>query len=169
MCSLQEIADHTERSARYCCSRQLPCSEAGCTVIAESPWAACSGHRAKLELERWEKAERAPWDGVVMLCSRAFDEYFEDPDALEDWLTANDRTLDEAHVVLCRPEVAREFVASEWMSDQVPDEADGAPSSPALEEAERALNKALADLGPLSWCPSEVAWDGTVQRKAVPS
>lgn len=160
---------HIEHLARWCCSRQTPCRDEGCTVLAESPYTACDVHRKRREAERRAKAPRKPWGPDSMLCLDGNEHFCADPDEVEDRLYDEGVTLAEAvaegRITLCAPNYAREFVFSEHIGDDLPDDGD-VPEDPDVSAAVDALNKALDALGPVSWCETSTPWDGTTKAVA---
>lgn len=161
-----------ERAARYCCTRETPCASKGCAKLGESPYTLCSEHLAVSRAERWEKRERRPWRPGLMLFSEAFDEWFADPDEAEDWLELNagpGERGEAARIRIGEPVYAPPFELARQVEDELPDDDDDPRifHDEAIAKAADALNKALADFGPISWRAGEHAWDGTTEPAEV--
>lgn len=174
-----------ERMARWCCATDLPCDRCGKLKPKKDPWIYCGTCRGTVELERWEKKKQAPWNGH-MLYSEAEEEWFQDLDAAIDQAVwrIQDREhgsgrepmpseireeLDNMRVVLSEPVTGRHVEVFELLSDDLPEDSDSYSLSSAVEDAEEALNKAIDDMGPISWSPTNVRLDvATVDLERKP-
>jgi len=166
---LYGVGDHAERSARWCCSKEVPCND--CGVMADKLYTLCSSCRQKAAIARHAKRKRAPWNNL-MLWSDAGDRWFDDLGAAIDaaaWELdkatgkATDaelkEKLEDMRLLLAEPTYARPFELMEHVADDLPTEDDGDPDLSGCDAAVEALNKALEEIGPLSYDYTNVALD----------
>lgn len=135
-----------ERTARWAGCTHETCE--GCGSLIER--GCCNACREKRDLERWEKAEREPWDGNTPLYSDALDEYlfYKDPEELAE---DEDLAVDDLRLYICSPQYGRS-IDTDYFQDELPE--DGEVPDVILEAMEK-LNAAIKAAGPLSWIPGE--------------
>jgi len=168
---LYGVGDHAERIARWCCAKEVPCND--CGKMTEKHYTLCLSCRGKADIARHAKRTRKPWNDL-MLWSDANDCWYEDLDAAIDAAASelyqeNGRIqptnaeiaerLEDMRLLLAEPITARPFELIDHVRDDLPTEDDGDPDLSGCDVAVEALNKALEELGPLSFNYTNVALD----------
>lgn len=128
------------------CNRK--CDKCGKCVPAG--YCYCDECREVADDERWSKLPKVKWNGEGGIYSEAYDEYFWDEDAAEEWLVEHDlKSWDALRLVICEPRHASPLSVDTW-EDELPDE--GGP--PAwLEDAIEEFNEKIKDQPPMSYEP----------------
>lgn len=155
--------ENGEKLARYRSCTHTTCMK--CGKPAKKGYTACPECREKSAQERWEKAEKRPWDGTTMVWSDTFDEFFSSLEELSDWLEYNYDEEDPEHnseniderrdrLYHCVPVMMRE-VDPDDLIDVGLDEECSVPA--AVERAVEELNKLIRKQEPLGWEPSNIA------------
>ena len=167
---LYGVGDHAERTARWCCSKEVPCN--GCGVMTDKSYTLCSSCRGKADIACHAKRKRAPWNNL-MLWSDAGDRWYDDLDSAIDAAVYSLRDehpgeptpseikerLDDMRLLLAEPNLARPFEFMDHVRDDLPTEDDDYPDLSGCDAAVEALNKAIEGLGPLSYNHTNVALD----------
>ncbi len=147
-----------ERMARFCCTRQTPCGQDGCTSLSEKAMVYCKTHcdentKAR-EDEKWAKREFRDWDGVQMLYSDTHDKYFSDPSEAEEYADEEGVTVAELRLILCDQNKARAFSAEDLYADYETEDGEGVPDTTELEKI---VNEWTAAHPPTTWGPGKYA------------
>lgn len=133
-----------ERTARWAgCTHEI-CSGCGKTIERGR----CNDCREKKDVEKWTKAERKDWDGVMPLYSDAYDKYFFNDDA-EEFADDEGVSLDDLRLYICDPVFGRS-IDTDYFQDELAE--DGEVPDAILEAMEK-LNEAIKAAGPLSYYP----------------
>lgn len=112
---------------------------------------ACSDERSAARFGAMPKVE---WDGKTPLALHDTDCYFFDEEELRDYLLDNDIALEDARLVICKPNMASEIEPDEHYSDDLPEDGEvGAELRAAFD----ALNEAIRREKPMSWSPGKTA------------
>ncbi len=150
-----------ERMARWCGATHVPCSECGEPVVKN--WTKCDACRQKADDAKWSARERTPYDGG-WLYSQATDRWFEDEDALRDFLdTYDEHTCESLRLVPCEPEYPHELDGDDLYVDQLPEDCRLRDVAGELDEWIERVNECIRAMRksgkPLSWMPSKFAVD----------
>ncbi|MFJ5159479.1 hypothetical protein ACIP6T_09900 [Pantoea sp. NPDC088449] len=144
-----------EHMARYCGSTHRICDKNPDHGIRAS-----NGYCEKCwEASRQEKfigLERKVWAGEPLVI---FDDdtYFFDAESLVDHCLENNVLPSELKLLICTPNYPREIDMNDHFEDIIPDGGDHHDIPEAIWLAAEALNKAIRESEPISWCGSEYA------------
>lgn len=141
----------SEKDARYDGCTHRPCDT--CGEATEKMWVNCNECREKSSIRRWNEREKKEWDEKTPLYSDAADEYFLDATQLQDYMCDNDLTIDDLRLVLCDPIHLRTMDLDYWDGELY----EGVEPSNSILDAMDALNTAILEEGPVSWCPGKYA------------
>jgi len=151
-----------ERSARWGGATHVPCADCGQPV--EKNWIRCEQCREKAEIERHAKRERKRYDGGWVYSVTA-QEFFEDEDALRDWLDDPDRnyTLESLRLVVCDPVYPHYIDADDLFCDDLPEDCSLRDVASELDEWIARANECIAGMikcgSAISWRPGKFAVD----------
>lgn len=113
-----------ERSARWCCAKDLPCGTEGCRNRVEKPYVACpSCIKARTEA-RWRALPEVPWDGETPLVLDDDDRFFSSADDLVEYLEEHDLAVEDVRLVICAPEEKPKFYMDSVLAGYFPDDMD---------------------------------------------
>lgn len=184
---LSGVGDHAERIARWCCAEEAPCSD--CGKMTSKSYSLCHGCSETAAVKRHAKREKKPWNDLMLWSDagdRWFDDldaaidhaaselYGESEDQVFYEGSTNDKGIDDRHkptdaeilekledmrLLLAEPITARPFELIDHVRDDLPSEDDGDPDLSGCDAAVDALNKALEELGPLSYNHTNIALD----------
>lgn len=143
--------DNDEHMARYVGSTHKVCSVDSGHGVVERNYC-CEKCRATKLQAKFDAMARADWDGTTPLVVFDSDTYFFDEDSVRDWLLDNDIALEDAQLVICKPNMACEFDGDCW-SDDLPEDGE---LSTRLQAAIEELNKVARSEPPLSWTQGDV-------------
>lgn len=149
-----------ERTARWAGATHVACVDCGEPV--EKNWVKCEPCREKADAARYAAYPRKPWAGA-WLYSEAAQEFFEDEDALRDWLDDPDRdyTVETLRLVHCDPVYPHFLDGDDLYGDDLPEDCSLRDVAGELDEWIGKVNECIATMRkaerPLSWRPSKVA------------
>lgn len=141
-----------ERSARYSGCTHWKCSTEGCETPTEKGWTHCPACREERDIAKYNALPKERWDGTGMIFSDAKDKYYNDMDEAEDDLDETE-SLESLRLLICIPNFAR-TVEEDYWSDDLPEDGE---LPDGIRKALDELNKAIRELGPISWTPGRVA------------
>ena len=140
-----------ENAARYAGCTHIVCQD--CGKPTRKGYLICSDCREKKAIERYKRREKKEWDGKTMLYSDATNDYFQDKDAVEEYIDENGCTLESLRLFLCE-QVQLRTIEEDYWCDDLPD--DGELPQEVLS-ALKELNDAIMDAEPVSWEPGDFA------------
>lgn len=113
-----------EQSARYHGCTHVKCRD--CNATIPKGRTICDECDEKLETAKWLKREEKEWNGDTIIYSESHDEYFEDADALKDYLDDQDEkpSLESLRLVICAPEMYKTIDPFDHYADELPEEAE---------------------------------------------
>lgn len=114
----------------------------------------CEACRKEADAAKFAAMPSIEWDEEVPIVIFGTDIYFFDVDSLFDYLVDNEIDPDNAPLVVCEPNMAREIDGDEHFVDDLPE--DGEISS-TLRAAIDALNAVIRAEPPLSWSQGDTA------------
>lgn len=142
--------------AQYCCAKDVPCNEPGCTNRCDRGWTACVECRRRHTRERYMKLEEVDWDGETPLTCFDNDVYFWNMDYLLDYLNdlpndtedgTDNTTLEDLMLVLCEPAKPSVFEMADFLSDDLHEDCD----LPDTEEIDKQVNDWIESNLPAMW------------------
>lgn len=148
-----------EHMARWCGATHKKCETCGSINEIRSYCRPCRDNKMA---EKFDKYPVEKWDGETPLCLFDSDVYFFE-EAILDYLA--DNPDEDPRICKCRPNYLSQVNEDNWCDDlpddgELPDEV-----ATALE----ALNKAIAEAGPVSWYEDEIAIDVADLRSRLSS
>lgn len=136
----------SEGVARYAGSTHRKCE---CGEIMEKHYTKCKECRHKATVAKYDTLERVPYEGQF-LTDYDGDRYYWSFDDVLDAIEAGELSSDPL-LVIAEEHYGRPIDVADLLCDDLPEDGD-LPLD--LIDAERALNKAIKDAGPLSYMPS---------------
>lgn len=136
-----------EHLARYCCAKDLKCSNEGCMNRTKaSGYIYCDPCCAKKDHERWLKLKEVEWDGETPLVLHDDDRFFFCIDDLEWYLEDNNLKLEDLRLVLCEEEGKPQFDMYNLTEDYLPDGLDHDDATKINAVVNRWIDKHVPDV-----------------------
>ena len=108
-----------KRMAQYCCAEHNMCN---CGELTSKGWMICDKCRIDKDRERFEKAERAEWDGEIPLVEWENDKYFFDIEDIIHYLEENDIKIEDVELEICEKQTLPIFDINEFLYDHLPED-----------------------------------------------
>jgi len=144
-----------EHMARYCGSTHRICDKNPEHGIRASN-SYCEKCWEEIRQEKFSGLERKVWTGEPLVI---FDDdtYFFDAESLVDHCWENNVLPSELKLLICTPNYPREIDMNDHCEEIIPDGGDHHDIPEAIWLAAEALNKAIRESEPLSWCGGKYA------------
>lgn len=154
---------HNEDAARFSACTHRQCRYCGTAV--DKGWLACESCRDKQDQEKWDAAEKKPWDGMSIVYSDKLDKYFTDMDDIvchleNDSEDGSNPVVDakELRLYHCDPVFLSSLDTEHWVGDFPGEEHDTPDGVEELVDAINALiEKHNKESWPASWEQSKIA------------
>ena len=155
------IEGWVDRHGRFCGGDEQAARWSGCTHIicpqcgepTPKMWTRCLACREKGKVEQYRKRKTIKWDEKTPLYSDSVDEYFWNPDDLQNHIEDHGCSIDSLLLIVCVPIFLRQ-IGEDYFEDELAEEG---ILPDAVSKVLSELNEAISEQGPVAWTPGKYA------------
>lgn len=92
------------------------------TVFRCRGYSVCEKCKERAEIARWEAMPKVKWDEETPVNLYGTDEYFFDPDSLDDYIAENEIAPEGVRLVLCEPDYPQPLNSDNFIPFGMPDD-----------------------------------------------